>query len=166
MLREWSRTAPCSASSMLHATHTGSIQVLGVGPALQLGLGWGASPRMANSHGTGHIASGIQDQVRDTVLILVAPVPERDLVGTTRTDTDCFALESIRLFYHRKDGGGCPRVRQKMLLTTLTDKLDFQFQLQTPKSSTVTSTTQLPVLLGRANRALYACTLLQLSYRG
>lgn len=76
----------CSVLCQPHATHTGSIQVLGVGPALQLGLGWGASPHMANSHGTGHIASGIQDQVRDTVFILIAPVPERDLVGTARTD--------------------------------------------------------------------------------
>lgn len=76
----------CSVLCQPYATHTGSIQVLGVGPTLPLGLDWGASPGMANSHGTGHIASGIQDQVRDTVLILVAPVPERDLVGTTRTD--------------------------------------------------------------------------------
>lgn len=36
------------------------------------------------SHGTGHITSGIQDQVRDAVLILIAPIPERNLRGTTR----------------------------------------------------------------------------------
>lgn len=40
--------------------------------------------RATYSHGTGHIASGIQDQIRDAVLILVAPVPERDLRGMTR----------------------------------------------------------------------------------
>lgn len=41
-----------------------------------------------HSHGTGHIASGIEDQVGDAVLILVAPIPERDLVGTTRQRGD------------------------------------------------------------------------------
>lgn len=40
--------------------------------------------RVTYSHGTGHITSGIQDQVRDAVLIFVAPIPERDLKGTTR----------------------------------------------------------------------------------
>lgn len=39
---------------------------------------------MTYSHGTGHIASGIQDQIRDAVLILIASVPERDLKGTPR----------------------------------------------------------------------------------
>lgn len=34
-----------------------------------------------HSHGTGHVASGVEDQVRDAVLILVAPIPERDLAG-------------------------------------------------------------------------------------
>lgn len=51
-------------------------------------------------------------------------------------------------------------------ISPLTTKLDFQFQLQTPKSSTVTSPTQLPVLLGKTNHAWYAHTLLQLSSHG
>lgn len=41
-----------------------------------------------HSHGTGNVTSGIEDQVRDAVLILVAPIPERDLVGTTRQRGD------------------------------------------------------------------------------
>lgn len=60
-----------------------------------MGWDWGLEPprlvilveRMvwvSYSHGTGHITSGVQDQVRDAVLILIAPVPERDLRGTTR----------------------------------------------------------------------------------
>lgn len=60
-----------------------------------MGRGWALEPprfvilvgrmrRVTYSHGTGHVASGIQDQIRDTVLILVAPVPERDLRGATR----------------------------------------------------------------------------------
>lgn len=39
---------------------------------------------VTHSHGAGHVASSVEDQVRDAVLILVAPVPERDLVGTMR----------------------------------------------------------------------------------
>lgn len=51
-------------------------------------------------------------------------------------------------------------------LTTLISKLDFQFQLQTQKSLTVTSPTQLSALLGNTYRVWCAPTLLQLSSHG
>lgn len=75
---------------------------------------------MTYSHGIGHIAFGIQDQVRDTVLILIAPVPERDLNGDNkgqsvmicapgctprRRDMDCDPrLERMpNTCYHKRD---------------------------------------------------------------
>lgn len=51
-------------------------------------------------------------------------------------------------------------------LTVLISKLDFQFQLQTQKSLTVTSPTQLPALLGNTYHVWCAPTLLQLSSHG
>lgn len=120
-----------------------------------------------HSHGTGHVASGVEDQVRDAVLILVAPIPERDLAG--RQDSRVMLRAPGRapqaaggpghLVITGGTGGHSPKTKQQMAppeispLTKLSPKLAFQLQLQAPVSSTVPEPLQLPAPLRDANHS-------------